>query len=200
MIPMHAVATEDPQRVRWVIDHERMPAAGRVRHAPGRLGELQDDGVIDELAVAGSEIAITLSPRQSWRVRGEEIRVALADALREPAGWSIAPIERAGDLTRAVQEVLDGPIGEFAASHGGAIELVEVTGDQVRVRMAGACHGCPAAESTLYDRLQRELRRRFGDQVSVSVDRPSAAVSVGKPLLTLFTRVTSDPASRPRRG
>lgn len=200
MIPMHAVATEDPQRVRWVIGHECMPAAGRVRHAPGRLGELQDDGVIDELAVAGSEIAITLSPRQSWRDRGEEIRVALDDALREPAAWSIAPIERAGDLTRVVQELLDGPIGEIAASHGGAIELVEVTGDQVRVRMSGACHGCPASESTLYDRLQRELRRRFGDQVSVSVDRPSAAGPFGKALLALFTRAKSDPASRPRRG
>ncbi|CAJ1504648.1 NifU family protein [[Mycobacterium] holstebronense] len=200
MIPMHAVATADPQRVRWVVDHDRMPAAGRVQQAPGRLGELRDDGVIDELTVAGSEITITLSRQQNWRARGEEIRAALDEALRTPAGWRVAPAERTGDLTRAAQELLDGPIGDIAASHGGAIELVEVTGDQVRVRMSGACHGCPASESTLYDRLQRELRRRFGDQVTVLVDNPSAAVSVGKTLLALFVRPTQDPPRRRSRG
>ena len=199
MIPMHAVATDDPQRVRWVVDRDRLPAAGRVQQAPGRLGELQDDGVIEELKVAGSEVAIRLGPQQSWRARGEEIRVALDEALREPAGWRVAPAERTGDLTRAVQELLDGPIGEIAASHGGAIELVEVTGNQVRVRMSGACHGCPASGSTLYDRLQRELRHRFGDHVTVSVDNPSAAGSVGKSLLTLFVRATRGSAPRSRR-
>ncbi|WP_067973160.1 NifU family protein [Mycolicibacter icosiumassiliensis] len=200
MIPMHAVATDDPQRVRWVLDHDQLPAAGRVLQAPGRLGELQDDGVIDELTVTGSEIAIRLSVQQSWRALGEEIRIALDEALREPARWQVTPAECAGDLTRAVQDLLDGPIGDVAASHGGAIELVEVTGDQVRVRMSGACHGCPASESTLYDRLQRELRRRFGEQVTVSVDSPSAAGSVGKSLLTLFVRAAHGPARRQRRG
>ncbi|OBG40112.1 MULTISPECIES: NifU family protein [Mycolicibacter] len=200
MIPMHAVATADPQRVRWVIDHDRLPAAGRVQQAPGRLGELRDGGVIDELTVAGSEITITLSRRQNWRARGEEIRVALDEALRAPADWRVAPAERSGDLTRAARELLEGPIGDIAASHGGAIELVEVTGDRVRVRMSGACHGCPASESTLYDRLQRELRRRFGDQVTVLVDNPSAAVSVGKTLLALFVRPTQNPSRRRIRG
>ncbi|KLO30994.1 nitrogen fixation protein NifU [Mycolicibacter heraklionensis] len=188
MIPMHAVATDDPQRTRWVVDHDRLPAAGRVRHAPGRLGALRDAGVIDELTVAGSEIAITLSPQQSWRARGEEIRAALDEALREPAGWRVEPSERTSEMARAAEELLSGPIGELAASHGGAIELVGVTGDQVRVRTSGACHGCLASESTLYDRLQRELRRRFGDQVTVSVANTSTAVSVGKKLLTLFVR------------
>lgn len=188
MIPMHAVATGDPQRVRWVVVHDRMPGSGRVRHAPGRLGELQDDGTIEALIVDGADIAITLSPQQSWRARGAEIRVALDTALRDPAEWRIDLSERTSELARAAEELLGGPIGELAASHGGAIELVGVTGEQVRVRMSGACHGCPASESTLGDRLQRELRRRFGDAVTVSAERPSAARSVGRRLLTLFVR------------
>jgi len=188
MIPMHAVATDDPQRVRWVIDHDHLPAPGRVQWAPGRLGQLQDDGVIEELTVAGSEIAIMLGPQQSWRAHGEEIRAALDEALREPGRWRVAPAEPTDDLTRAVQELLDGPIGDIAVSHGGAIELVEVTGDQVLVRMSGACHGCPASDSTLYDRLQHELRRRFGDQITVSPVNTSVVMSVRKKLLTLFVR------------
>lgn len=188
MIPMHAVATADPQRVHWVVVHDRMPARGRVRCAPGRLGQLQADGVIDEMTVDGADIAITLSPQQSWRARGEEIRVALDEALREPAGWRMDPSERTSEIAQAAEELLAGPIGALAASHGGAIELVGVTGDQVRVRMSGACHGCPASASTLHDRLQCELRRRFGDDVTVSAESPSAVKSVGKKLLTLFVR------------
>lgn len=188
MIPMHAVATGDLQRVRWVVVHDRMPARGRVRSAPGRLGQLQADGVIDELTVDGADITITLSAQQSWRARGEEIRVALDEALREPAGWRVEPSERTSEIARAAEELLSGPIGELAASHGGAIELVGVTGDQVRVRTSGACHGCPASASTLHDRLQCELRRRFGDEVMVSAESASAATSMGKKLLKLLVR------------
>jgi len=188
MIAMHAVATDDPQRLRWVITGARMPAGGRVRQAPGRLGVLQHDGVIVEMTVHGAEVVITLSPAQRWRDRAEEVRVALDEALDMPAHWRTDPVKRTGELRQAARELLDGPIGEIATAHGGTIELVEVTGDRVRVRLSGACHGCPAAGSTLHDRLQRELRRRFGDAITVSAESASAAKSMGRKLLTLFVR------------
>ncbi|MEZ0366461.1 NifU family protein [Mycobacterium sp. pUA109] len=188
MIPMHAVATGDPQRLRWVIPAEHLPAAGTVRRAPGRLGALLDGAVIEELVVGRAEVAITLGAGHSWRVRGDEVRAALGDALGTPAGWRVEASERAGDLARVAAQLLAGPIGALAASHGGSIELVAVDGDEVRVRMTGACHGCPAAGSTLYDRLQRDLRREFGDAVTVCAETPSTAGSLGKKLLTLITR------------
>ena len=61
-----------------------------------------------------------------------------------------------------VAELLAGPIGALAESHGGSIELVSIEGDSVNVRLSGACHGCPAASTTLHDNLQRELRVRSG--------------------------------------
>ncbi|BBY35763.1 hypothetical protein BST33_07855 [Mycolicibacter minnesotensis] len=188
MIPLHAEATEDPQRVRWIAPHDRMPAGGRVRWAPGRLGALQDVGVIEELAVNGNAIVITLSPGHLWRDRGDEIRVALDEALRDPTHWQVEPIEPTGDITQVVEDLLAGPIGAIAASHGGAIELVGVSSDQVRVRLSGACRGCPASETTLHDRLQHDLRRRFGDQITVAVANASATATVGRRLLTLFVR------------
>ena len=186
MIPMHAVATDDPQRVRWVVVHDELPACGRVRGAPGRLGALLDAEVIDELVVDGADIVVTLSPQLSWRDHGEQIRAALDESLANPAEWLIDTVDRTTALARAARELLAGPIGELAASHGGAIQLVGVTGDRVRVRMSGTCHGCPASGSTLYDRLQHELRRRFGDQVTVSSENSSAAASLGRKLLKVF--------------
>ena len=187
MIAMHAEATDDPQRVRWVITGHRMPRGGRVRRAPARLGALLDSGVIEAVTLSGADVTITLSSGQSWRVRGDEIRVALEEALRYLGQWTIEASDRCYDIALAARELLDGPIGDVATAHGGTIELVEVVGEQVRVRLAGACHGCLAAESTLHGRLLGELRRRFGDSVTVSVVQ-SPVGSVGRRRLALFVR------------
>lgn len=42
---------------------------------------------------------------------------------------------------------------------GGDVELVEVTDDGVvKVRLTGACHGCPMAQYTLQMGIERVLR------------------------------------------
>ncbi len=44
---------------------------------------------------------------------------------------------------------------------GGDVELVEVTEDGVvRVRLRGACHGCPMAALTIKDGIERTLKER----------------------------------------
>lgn len=42
---------------------------------------------------------------------------------------------------------------------GGDIELVNMEGDVVRVRLTGACSGCPSAEMTLRVGVEGALRR-----------------------------------------
>lgn len=192
MIPIHATATADPQQLRWVIAADRLPPTGTVRRAPGRLGALLDGAVIDEIVIrtglAKGEVLITLSAGNSWRELGDDVREALTDALLDPAGWRIDASDSTGQLTAIAAELLAGPVGALAESHGGSIELVSVVGHTVTVRMLGACHGCPAAVSTLHDTLQRELRRRAGQQVTVCTENGSAATPLGKKLLSLFIR------------
>lgn len=193
MIPMHATATANPQQLRWVITAEALPPAGTVRRAPGRLGTLLEDGVIDEIvihpAAAGrDELLITLSAGNRWRELGDDIRDALTDALLDPGGWRTAALPDPGGLATIAAELLAGPIGALAESHGGSIELVSVVGQTVTVRMLGACHGCPAATSTLHDQLQRELRRRVDHQVTVRTENDSAAMPLGRRLLSLRVR------------
>jgi len=189
MIPLHATATADPQQLRWVVPATNRPPVGTVRHAPDPLGAWLDRGVIDELVVRGTDVLITLDASHSWRELGDQIRDALGAALADPAGWQVdSSDDRADQLTEVTTELLAGQIGALAQSHGGAIELVSVTGDHVAVRMSGSCAGCPAAASTLHDRLQRELRRRAGDTVTVSCENSSAPMSLGKKLLSLLVR------------
>ena len=189
MIPIHATATANAQQLRWVVAAERLPARGVVRGAPGRLGTLLDDGMIDVVEVRSAEVLITLAGGRSWREMGDDVRQALSDALQDPAGWRVDPVADETDgLAAIVADLLAGPIGALAESHGGSIELVSIDGDTVNVRLAGACHGCPAAASTLHDNLQRELRRRTGRKVTVRSENRSPAMPLGRKLLSLIVR------------
>jgi NFU1 iron-sulfur cluster scaffold homolog, mitochondrial len=188
MIPIHATATTDPQQLRWVIAADRMPSAGSVRGAPGRLGVLLDDGVISEMVVRTADVLITLSAGHRWRELGDDVREALHVALLDPTGWRIEASSNTDQLAAIAAELIAGPIGALAESHGGSIELVSVAGDTVTVRMSGACHGCPAAESTLHDKLQGELRRRAGQRVTVCTESHSATIPLGRRLLSLIVR------------
>jgi len=47
---------------------------------------------------------------------------------------------------------------------GGDVELVEVTDDGVvKVRLTGACHGCPMAQITLQMGIERVLKHAVPD-------------------------------------
>jgi NFU1 iron-sulfur cluster scaffold homolog, mitochondrial len=188
MIPIHATATSNPQQLRWVVAADRLPARGAVRHAPGRLGALLGDGVIDHIEVRPADVAITLHSGDSWRDWGDDVRQALCHALLDPDGWDVDAADDAAGLAAIAAELLAGPIGALAESHGGSIELVSIEGDSVNVRLSGACHGCPAAAGTLHDNLQRELRRRSGREITVNSETSSATIPLGKKLLSLIVR------------
>lgn len=51
---------------------------------------------------------------------------------------------------------------------GGDVELVEVTADKVvRIRLTGACHGCPMSTITLRMVIEQELKGALPDIKSV---------------------------------
>lgn len=164
-IPLHAErVTGEPQAVRWVVPAGRV-AAGRIAKAPGRLGELLADGTLSDGLVEHAAVWLWLRDGLSWSARGAEVRAALQDALTDPAGWTVesAPGEV---LARVTADLLDGSMGEFVRSHGGTV-IAERCGDEVTVRLGGACEHCPAAGLTLRQRLVGELRGRCPNLVEV---------------------------------
>jgi len=45
---------------------------------------------------------------------------------------------------------------------GGNVELVEVTSDgKVKVRLTGACHGCPMSQMTLKEGIERMIKEEI---------------------------------------
>ena len=50
---------------------------------------------------------------------------------------------------------------------GGDVELVEIDGDVVKVRLQGACAGCPMSQMTLKDGIERILKEKVPEIASV---------------------------------
>ena len=75
------------------------------------------------------------------------------------------------DLKEQVEEVI-GTIRPNLQADGGDIELVDVTEEGiVKVRLTGACSGCPMAQVTLKRGVEARLKQELPDVVAVeSVD------------------------------
>jgi len=51
-----------------------------------------------------------------------------------------------------------GKIRPMLPRDGGSVELVDVTGSVVKVRLTGACHGCPMSQMTLKAGIERVIK------------------------------------------
>ena len=61
-------------------------------------------------------------------------------------------------MKEKVETVIEG-LRKYLQADGGDIELVEVTEDNiVKVRLKGACNGCPGAQMTLKMGVERALK------------------------------------------
>lgn len=70
-------------------------------------------------------------------------------------------------MEEKVREALEG-IRMHLQADGGDVELLEVTEDGVvRVRLVGACHGCPMAAMTLQNTIERMLKEEVPEVTAV---------------------------------
>ncbi|MDI6810413.1 MAG: NifU family protein [archaeon] len=60
-----------------------------------------------------------------------------------------------------VKEVIEKEISPFLAFEGGSIELVGVDDGVVKVRLKGACAGCPMSQYTLVNFVEATLKERI---------------------------------------
>jgi Fe-S cluster biogenesis protein NfuA len=68
-----------------------------------------------------------------------------------------------GDLTKMqekVEEVLD-KVRPVLVRDGGNVELVEVEDGTVKVKLVGACAGCPMSTMTLKNGIERILKQEI---------------------------------------
>ena len=63
-------------------------------------------------------------------------------------------------MKEKVEEVLK-EIGNALRVDGGDIELVDVVDNVVKVKLTGACAGCPFSQMTIKNFVERELKKNI---------------------------------------
>lgn len=80
---------------------------------------------------------------------------------------SVTAVNESAPLRDRVEAVLE-RIRPAVQSDDGDVELVEITADHVvRVRLHGACVGCPSSKMTLQMGIERTLRENVPEVQSV---------------------------------
>lgn len=169
-VPIHpeSVAGE-PRALRWVVDTGSIPV-GEVRSAPGQLGSLLRDGVLEQVFVEQGGVWCWLAAGRVWTVEGPGVRDAVRSAVGTD-GWVTVRTPRL--LGLVARDVIELQQGGYIASHGGAISIAEVDGDSLVLELGGACTDCPAAGRTLNQRIEQSIRARYPELREVSRSIPA---------------------------
>lgn len=70
---------------------------------------------------------------------------------------------------KALIQQLDAYIAQY---HGGSVELVSYDGKAVKVRLGGACLGCPLSPNTLHGWVEGTIKQFFPEVESVESETP----------------------------
>jgi len=64
-------------------------------------------------------------------------------------------------MRKEIEKVLEEEVKPMLSMHGGDVELIEVTDEgMVKVRLTGACVGCPAAQMTLVGVVEDAIKSK----------------------------------------
>lgn len=96
------------------------------------------------------------------------------------------PLSRAARVVDALESVKP-----YLASHGGSVELVDVTGDgTVVLRLHGSCDGCPSSQATLKHTIEEAIYAAAPDIQSIEMDQQSG--EVGEEFIPMATMQWDD--------
>jgi Fe-S cluster biogenesis protein NfuA len=88
----------------------------------------------------------TVSPDTSTTA-STETTVGTEAAINDPRALTVENVERVLDELRP-----------YLMADGGNVEIVEIDGPTVKVRLQGACGSCPSSTMTLKMGIERKLR------------------------------------------
>jgi Fe-S cluster biogenesis protein NfuA len=70
----------------------------------------------------------------------------------------------------AVEKAVAELVRPLVVADGGTIDVVDVKGDEVTVRLGGACSGCPGTQLTTSRIVEPVLRQATGAPIRVKLD------------------------------
>ncbi len=148
--PVHALA---PGAYRFAspADAAGVPVAEAVLAVPG----------VDAVVLSDDAVTVEKQSSHEWCDLEEQVQYAITTAMSgmQAAPKGVAPAMDDDAMFDTVVEIFRAEINPQIASHGGAVELIDVQDGTVVLRMQGGCQGCGMANVTLRQGIEGTLRR-----------------------------------------
>ena len=162
---------KDNTTCRFVVDRPVYPDgsvffADKTKAAGSALAEkLFAIQSVDSVLIQDNVVTVTAPTGGDWM----PIAKSVGSALREVLGSGKSPVAEsvlsllpdAAELKTQVQEILNKEINPAVAAHGGWVELIDVSKNEVFIRMGGGCQGCGMADVTLKQGVEKAIRQQI---------------------------------------
>jgi Fe-S cluster biogenesis protein NfuA len=181
-VRMHAEQTDNPLVMAWVVQDDLVDGTATltggsdaVEELPEELADLLAFGRIDRLVVSPGRLRFQVTDASDWTDLAPAIQDLLVRHFDGGGDLRVADgLVDDGELAEGVVRLLEGPLADYVASHGGEIALQSVTDGIVTVELDGACKGCPSSATTLKVGIEEQLRAEFPEIREVrSVEAPT---------------------------
>lgn len=119
---------------------------------------------VKQVVINGAVVTVTQDGTAQWANLAKECGAAIRAGIKsgtpavKPGFVSEVPADEM--VRQKVQKILDFEINPAVASHGGFIELIEVEGDTIKLKMGGGCHGCSSSSATLYQGVAKTIQEK----------------------------------------
>lgn len=126
---------------------------------------------ITGVLVARNFLTVTAQPGTDWSTLWTSVEAVILKHIQsgKPAVSPEAAAQTApnSEIEAGINKVLDEEIRPAIAMDGGDVEYVGYEDGIVRLRLRGACHGCPSAAITLKMGIEHRLKQQFEQIVAV---------------------------------
>ena len=136
----------------------------KTKEAPLAEALLSIEGMA-EVLISHDTLTLTKNSEEPWQVLARTAAMTVRDHIRsEKPAVSDAYKESlppATEIMVKMQTLLDQKLNPSIASHGGMIELLDVKGNNIFIRMGGGCQGCGMADVTLKQGIETLVRQEI---------------------------------------
>ena len=169
--------TLDPNVCKFIVDHQILPDATftcrskEMAEGSPLLEAMFSIGGLIQVMVSGDTLTIAKSNDTPWPEMGREIggiireQIASGKQLIAENAATKGPSEQA--MRTSIEELFASEINPQIASHGGQVELADIEGTKVYLRLGGGCQGCASANATLKLGIEKLIRERVPDVTEI---------------------------------
>lgn len=158
----------DPQVCKFIVDYQIFPNKSyncrnkeMAEGSPLLEALFAIDG-IRQVMVSNDTLTIAKDNFEPWPLLGKQIGDAIRSSINSGEQLIADGVETKlpseEKIKEQIEELFEKDINPAIASHGGRVELAEVEGTKVYVRLGGGCQGCASANVTLRQGIEKAIK------------------------------------------